>query len=136
MHCTQCGTLNVTDAKFCSQCGSPISAGMSQKPSEAPPVAANFAKPRTLYIVGLVLVGIPLVANYAIMFGLAFAGQSVPHVGQWGFFLILWTGLFFYLWWKLRRRNGWHGALIGLACGFLAFTVAAFIRGFVIAAGA
>jgi hypothetical protein len=44
---------------------------------------------------------------------------------------MLWTGLFCSLLWKRRRRNGWHGALIGVLTGFVVFILASAIGGYV-----
>ena len=125
MYCSQCGTLLAADAKFCSKCGSTVTAATSKAPSGAASVTLGVAKPRVLW---LYVVGVLLVGTYAAMFLPALAGQTVsPQTGPGS---MLWTGLFFYLWWKRRARKGWHGALIGATLGILVFGLAAFIGGF------
>ncbi len=85
--------------------------------------APEVRKPRIiwLYIVGFLLIG-----NAAAMFAPAFLGQSFDPMGGLG--SMIWTGLFFYLWWKRRARKGWHGALIGTALGLLVGILAGFIE--------
>lgn len=124
MYCTQCGTLAAVDAKFCSKCGSPISSDASEKPSEALSITTDAVKPRKLW---LYIVGVLLAGTYAAMFLPAFVGQKINP--QSTFVSMLWTGLFFYLWWKRRARKGWHGALVGSALGLLASVVAEVIAG-------
>lgn len=124
MHCTQCDTLTPPDAKFCAKCGSPV--GETGRPTEeatAVPVVVSKPKAFWLFVVGVCLVG-----AYAAMFIPAFAGQNFQSKNL--FSTMLWTGLFFYLWWKRRARKGWHGALIGSVIGILASFAAAFIGGF------
>lgn len=124
MYCAQCGTLAVVDAKFCSKCGSPMSIDASEKPSEAKSTTTDVAKPRKLW---LYIVGVLLVGTYAAMFLPAFGGQKINP--QSTFSSMLWTGLFFYLWWKRRARKGWHGALVGSALGLLVSVAAEVIAG-------
>jgi hypothetical protein len=130
MYCAQCGTLATADAKFCSKCGNPISAGLSERLSKAPSVTSDDPKPlsmraRVVRAFSLYFAGVLLVGIYAAMFIPAFAGQRINP--QSGFYSMLSTGWFFYLWWKRRVRKGWHGALVGAAIGILAFCVAAFV---------
>ena len=124
MHCTQCGTLASTDAKFCAKCGSPVSE--TGKPTEAPAVPFVISKPKALW---LYIVGVLLVGTYAAMFIPAIAGQNINP--QSGYGSMLWTSLFFYLLWKRRTRKGWHGALVGSAIGLFVFVAAAFISGLI-----
>ena len=82
-------------------------------------------KPTALW---LYLVGVLLVGTYAAMYIPAFAGDKINP--QTGFGSLLWTSLFFYLWWKRLGKKGWIGALIGAVLGIVAFTLAAFLSGF------
>ena len=124
MHCKQCGTLTVTDAKFCSKCGAAVAGEVSDEFPEETMGKADIAKPRRiwLYVAGVLLVG-----AYAAMFLPALAGQSINP--QSGFGSMLWTGLFFFLWWRQRGRSGSRGALIGTVVGILIFMLAAFVGG-------
>lgn len=88
--------------------------------------SASISGPKRIW---LLVVGFLLVGTYASMFIPAFAGQASNPMSAYG--SMLWNGLFFYLWWKRRGRNGWHGALLGVFVGVLAFTLSAFVRGFV-----
>ena len=133
MYCAQCGRLAAADAKFCSKCGNPISAGLSEELSKAPSVTSDNPKPlsmraKVLWAFSLFFVSVLVVGIYAAIFIPAFAGQRVNP--QSGFFSMLSTGWFLYLWWKRRGRKGWHGALVGAGIGILAFFVAAFVGGF------
>lgn len=126
MYCTQCGVLIAADAQFCPKCSTSVSPANPKASTATGSVASAVTKPRVvwLYVVSVLLVG-----TYAAMFLPAFAGQAVnPQTGPGS---MLWTGLFFYLWWRRRARKGWHGALIGVAIGILAFGIAAFIGGYV-----
>lgn len=131
MYCAQCGTLIAGDASFCSKCGSAVTANQSETLSVAVPIAAELKRP---LLVWLYIVGVLLMGTYAAMFIPAFAGQKVnPQTGTGS---MLWTCLFFYLWWKQRARKGWQGALIGVTLGTFVFAAAAFIGGFMRAAAA
>ena len=122
MYCTQCGTSALPDAKFCAKCGSRINE--TEKPAEALAVPVVVSKPKALW---LCIVGVLLIGTYAAMFIPAIAGQNINPMSGYG--SMLWTGLFFYLWWKRRARKGWHGALVGSAIGLFAFFAAGFIKG-------
>lgn len=122
MYCTQCGTLVADDAKSCSKCGKYINEGTSEKSNKYPSITDDSAMPRKLW---LYIVGVSLVGTYAAMFIPSLAGHRINP--QTGLYSMLWTGLFFYLWWKRHARKGWHGALLGSALGFFAFIVASFI---------
>lgn len=127
MYCTQCGTLAPNDAKFCANCGSEInkaSPGRYTESSALPVIVLR--KPALLW---LYLAAVPLVGTYAAIFIPAFAGRNVNSLSV--FSSMLWSGLFFYLWWKRRDRKGWRGALSGMAIGVIACFSAAVISGFV-----
>lgn len=121
MHCTQCGSLVGTGVRFCSKCGSPISAA-----DLAPAVPRGIAKKPS--VIWLYLVGVLLIGAYAAVFIPAAAGE-INSQADFGIFFL--TALFFYLWWKRRGRKGWHGMLIGLGAGFVVEFVAGFISAFV-----
>lgn len=132
--CPECSQNRQPNETHCSNCGIKYekyqeysekikAANSSNKHINAPITTAKIAKlrQRWLYIVGFCMVG-----AYAAMFIPAFLGHSIESGGG----SMLWTGLFFYLWWKLRARKGWHGAMIGFALGFLIFMLAAVVSGF------
>lgn len=127
MYCTQCGTLASNDAKFCANCGSELNEATPERHAEssALPVIV-LRKPALLW---LYLAAVPLVGTYAAIFIPAFAGRNVNSLSV--FASMLWTGLFFYLWWKRRGRKGWRGALSGMAVGVIVCFSAAAISGFV-----
>lgn len=126
MNCTKCGTAVSPDAKFCAECGSPISEAPSQKDAKAPvvPTVATKRKAVSLYILGGFLI-----LGYAMLFTPDFLGKGISPQTSAGY--IFWTGLLFYLWWKQRGRNGWHGALVGSAIALVVLFVAGFIGGVV-----
>lgn len=126
MHCTKCGTVALANAKFCAECGSPISDSSSEKDIETPkaPVVAATRKVISLYILGILMA-----FGYAFLFIQASAGQNVPP--QIGYGYIFWTGVLFYYWWKQRARKGWRGALIGTIIALVALFAAGFIVGVV-----
>ena len=89
----------------------------------------NKSKPKRLW---LYLAGVALIGTYAAMFIPAFAGLSInPQTGPSS---MIWSSLFFYLWWKRRGRKGWHGAILGSVFGIFIFVLAAFISGWIRAA--
>ncbi len=88
--------------------------------------SAGNSGPRKIW---LFIVGFLLMGTYASMFISAFSGQAVSPMS--GYASMLWNGLLFYLWSKRRGRKGWHGALLGVFVGVLAFALAAFVRGVV-----
>lgn len=125
MHCNQCSSLAVADAKFCSNCGKPISPVISENSSDAPSVKTVVAKPGKLV---LYVGGALLAFGYAFMFFSAFTGGKLtPELGASATF---WTAVWFYYFWKRRALNGWHGALIGTALGLILFVAVAFVYGF------
>ena len=77
---------------------------------------AQSRKPQKLwlYIVGALIV---LTLGYMLPSGLA--GKQIPPTAW--LYSVLWTGLFFYLLWKRRGREGWHGALLGAVLGYGVF---------------
>lgn len=77
-----------------------------------------------LYITGIIAIG-----GYAAVLIPAFSGQSIKP--ELGYGLMFWSGLFFYYWWKVRGRKGWHGGFVGALFGLLVFMAAAFIVGYV-----
>lgn len=91
MNCTKCGTAVSADAKFCVECGSPISELSSQKDSKAPliPTVAAKRKAASLYILGGFLV-----LGYAMLFTPDFLGKKISPQTSAGY--IFWTGLLFY----------------------------------------
>ena len=107
------------DAKFCPECGKLIAGITSDAAGTATPPVPVIAKPRKLW---LYVVGVLVVGTYAAMFLPAFAGRQLHP--QSTFASVLWTGLFFYLWWRRRDRKGWLGALIGSMLGLLISVVA------------
>lgn len=126
MNCTKCGTVASANAKFCAECGSPISDSLSENGTETPkvPAVAVTRKAISLYIFGVLMA-----FGYAFLFIQASAGQNVPP--QIGYGYIFWTGVLFYFWWKQRARKGWRGALVGAAIALVALFVAGFIVGIV-----
>ncbi len=125
MYCMQCGTLLSPDTKFCAKCGSPVNKVSFEKSTEALIVPAVVTKPNVLWVY---VIAVAIVGTYAAMFIPAFVGQTINP--QSGYGAMLWTGLFFHLWWKRRGRKGWHGALNGAAIGLLVFFAASFLSGF------
>lgn len=92
--------------------------------SEMRAVAPEVKKPQVLW---LIVVGVAVVGTYAALFIPALAGESIgPNPG---FASMLWTGLFFFLWWRRRGHQGWKGALVGALLGLLVFGFAGFISG-------
>jgi hypothetical protein len=76
----------------------------------------------------MVLVGVAMIGTYAAVFFPALVGQTPARMGPTG--CIVWTGLFFYLWWRLRGRRGWLGFLIGAAIGVVFIILAGVILGY------
>src|SRR5258708_395483 len=135
MYCSKCGTLAADDAAFCSKCGTRIGAQIPEQARLALSGPPGVSLPRSpwrspwLYLVGALLIG-----TYASDFFPALSGQAPNPVAGWG--SLLWSGLFFYLWWKRVGRKGWHGFLIGAGVGILFFSLAAFVAGYMRAAAA
>jgi hypothetical protein len=95
-----------------------------EKPDETQGNVVVAATPRKgwLYITGIVAIG-----GYAAVLIPAFSGHDFKPVLGYG--LMFSSGLFFYHWWKVRGRKGWHGGIVGALVGLLVFTAAAFIVG-------
>lgn len=92
------------------------------------PAAPKPGASRTQLLV-LVLLGLALVGTYAAMFIPALAGQPVnPQTGPGA---LLWTSVFFYVYWKRRGGPGWRGAVLGAFIGLCVFILAAFVSGYV-----
>lgn len=47
-----------------------------------------------------------------------------------GGMVVLFPGVFFYLWWNRLGRKGWQGFLIGSPIGLSAFVISACVAGF------
>jgi hypothetical protein len=118
--CSQCGAPAGETGKYCSKCGT----ALTPAAVTSSPVAAKQPSVFWLYLVGVLLVG-----TYAAVVIPALSGARPAPPGGPG--CMLWTGLFFWVWWKRRRRKGWQGALIGAAIGFAVFLMAAAIGGYV-----
>ena len=77
----------------------------------------------------LLLAGVALIGAYAAMFIPTLAGNRVdPASGQSS---LIFSIIFFSLWWKRRGRKAWHGAVLGAIVGLVAFFIAGFIGGYV-----
>lgn len=125
MYCSQCGMLASTDAKFCVNCGNPLGEISSEKSTADSISSVSARKPKIFW---LYFLGALLGLTYFGMFIPALAGYKTnPQAGPGIIFL---HGLFFRLLWKRHARKGWHGVLVGVAIGLLAFFMAGFISGF------
>jgi hypothetical protein len=125
MQCSQCSNLMAADAKFCSNCGKPLSEVLPGNSNNTPTSKAAVAKPGRFV---LLVVGSLLAFGYALMFVSAFEGRELtPELGA-GF--TFWTAVWFYYFWKRRALSGWHGALIGTGIGLILFFAVAFFYGF------
>ena len=82
------------------------------------------AKPSIwLYITGIAFIG--SVSGTVIQ---ALAGSPIPPINLSG--LLIWSSVFFWLYWRFLGRPGWQGFLLGLAVGFVLGVLAAFIAAF------
>lgn len=81
------------------------------------------------YSIWLAILLVGLIGIYAADLIPAFAGQDFNPQSSLGAFV--WTPVFCALLWKRYSRNGWIGALVGLAVAFAFSFVAGFVRSYV-----
>jgi hypothetical protein len=91
-------------------------------PEKAVNLESEMPEPRKSLFIWIVIVGIGLVGIFAAILIPAFTGQKPTTNPPVGLYVMLWTGLFFYLMWKQQDKKSWQGTLIGLGVGFFVYT--------------
>lgn len=82
-------------------------------------------KPRKIW---LYLAGIAFIGSVSGTVITALSGNPIPPVSLTG--VLVWSSVFFWLYWRYLEREGWQGFLMGLAVGLVLGVLAAFIAAF------
>ena len=128
MICEKCGSNQLVDAKFCSNCGAQL---LAIEPEPIPSMVVERGKPSKFWLVfnGIVLLGL-----YASALLPAMAGNKVgSQASNWS---VIWTAIFCSVLWRFRGRKARYGALVGLAVGFVILFLVGFIAALVRQRGA
>jgi len=85
-------------------------------------------KKSKLLILGVVILGIFLIGQYAAMYIPAYIGTPPKQISIIG--SVLWSSLFFMLLWKLLNMKKIYGFILGATIGLVSFFGASFLSGF------